>query len=255
MLQGQLSRFQNSESSLTNENTSLRDKVEAANRYAIINMGLQSSLSQMQDQMNDIQKVLQTHHEKVKLLENEQIRLTETVELERREKQEIGDKLDLFKKENKTLAEKLEQTKQELEMAQLLHQEKVVVENALKKDIEDLNEKINAMDQDVLGKKLKEMEKHSLNVINQLLRTEDAIEASLTCTCCMKQINNPRILVPCGHVFCYLCCSTSSTCMDCDEHIEAIVKTDLIDNFISKQSVKKQTLLSLQKYFKMEHAS
>lgn len=82
--------------------------------------------------------------------------------------------------------------------------------------------------------------------INGLLSKLDHVMAStennLSCYSCMNLLQDPVIMVPCGHQLCKKCMQGNDTCMECDKKVKLTVPSKLIGDLVNKYQYKKDAI-------------
>lgn len=133
---------------------------------------------------------------------------------------------------------------------------------SLKKDIEKLQEQVKELDKeneemrtinqketakfqnevDVLQKKLKGFEEKETAVKDagaRLKKAREEMDASLSCSKCLKVLSEPVTAIPCGHCFCFKCRNNvkKNECPECPEEdntIEFLYRNKLLDEILEK---------------------
>jgi hypothetical protein len=128
----------------------------------------------------------------------------------------------------------------------------------LMKQMVDQNSEIQRLRQiEPLLEQLKKRQVHLHNVIDKLLKTEEATESTLTCMSCMNLFTKPCVCSPCGHAYCEKCWDEhvqSSKgvveCMECNKKVSGTTRCEILEVLAQKSMFRKQQLETLVKIAK-----
>lgn len=87
------------------------------------------------------------------------------------------------------------------------------------------------MDEAIRLAKIKEQSVAGL--LQKLDTVLESTESQLSCMKCMQILQDPQVMVPCGHAVCYVC-SKGDTCPCCHKQVNGKVKSDTLEGLSVK---------------------
>lgn len=107
-----------------------------------------------------------------------------------------------------------------------------------------------------VAEKVKKMREREIAISSEMSKIVYAIEAfenGMTCMVCLNTLDNPVLVIPCGHAVCSKCLTlTSLSCPQCSKKMQGQYRVDWLDQLVDKIVFQRQVVDSMKNLLSIE---